>query len=262
MVSDIIAKMPKNVETLIDFGVGDEVAVNSKAKPILESSKSFKRYVPIDTADNNLSNAKQIIEDTLPNLIVSPLKGDFYNDEFDITGSDRYGLLLGATISNQEMNIGDVFPEDQIIEKIKALKSNLKSGAMLMSFDDNKDIVAALESYNHTNWHRMTTGVMYDVQALLSPEGGFHPSLWYYNPHVDKTNNVLHHAISPSVNQSFSIAGHDFNLHKGQRFVISNNIKFSKNLIQDLCGRAGFNISQDAWGSANHSLKMQELEIS
>ena len=198
-----------------------------------------------------------------PDLDISGIRGDFYEAQ-TVAGRHRLGILLGATISNQDMVVDGELPRDVIIERLRILGRNLRGdcdGRLVMSFDSNPDFKAAAKAYEHMSWMRMMTGLMYDVASKLKPEGDFSPSLWHYVPIIDERNHVVQQTISPSVDQSFSIDGYEFNVRRGDLFVITNNFKFPHDMFMGMVEEAGLVPNRVIANSNDHPMVFVEASV-
>ncbi|MBI1300569.1 MAG: hypothetical protein GC137_02825 [Alphaproteobacteria bacterium] len=260
LIPEFLRELGRDYDTLIDFGPGDERAVREKILPVVGVQKRLKRYTAIDSSLENLRSGTSVLNAERPDLEVEGIHGDFYDPQ-NVRGLNRLGVLLGATISNQDMRVGDDIPFQAIVERMRTLGRTTRGegqGHLVLSFDNNPDLKKAVKAYEHPSWMRMMTGLMYDVQTKLNPEGDFSPSLWHYVPIIDNDNHVIQQGISPSVDQSFSIGGHEFNLKRADLFVITNNIKFPHDLFMELVEAAGLRPNRVVAQSDDHPMVFVE----
>lgn len=263
LIPILLGRIKTDYDTIIDFGLGDISAVNNKIIPILRSQPALKRYVAIDISDNQLTLGTDIVQTKFPQIQTQSIKGDFYKTR-TISGTKRLGIFLGSTISNQEMMVGQKLPEQAIINRLITLGHTVKgneSGSLIISSDANPNLKHALNAYQHPSWIQMMTGLMYDIQDLAQPTGNFNPSLWHYAPVIDDKNHVLHQVITPTVNQSFAIDEHEFNIKKGEQFVVKNNFKYPLDLFTEIVQKAGLTILAPPIQSQNNPMAMLETHI-
>ncbi len=242
IIPEIINKIDKNYDTVVEFGIGDKISTEQKTLPLLKSLPDLKKYYAIDVSTENISSGFEILNKETNHIKTISIVNDFYADNNEIEGENRLGLCLGATISNQEMRIGREFPRERIINQLKTLGKTVKGnkrGNILLSIDANPNLDGALAAYQHPSWINMMTGLMYDVKELLKPKGDFNPSLWHYSPVIDREHHVIHQAISPSSNQYFSIDEHEFRIKEGEHFVVKNNFKYPYDVFIELSKQAG-----------------------
>ncbi len=263
VIPEIISKIDKSYDTVVEFGIGDKVATEQKTLPILKSLPSLKKYYAIDISEEQISSGFYMLNDHIKDIETIGIVNDFYAENDEVEGENRLGLCLGATISNQEMRIGKTFPRERIINQLKTLGNTVKGnkrGNILLSIDANPDLDAALAAYQHPSWNNMMTGLMYDVKDMLKPEGDFNPSLWHYSPVIDRDHHVIHQAISPSNDQNFSIDGNEFNIKSGEHFVVKNNFKYPYDVFVGLCEQAGLTHEENAKTSRRFNVAILSVE--
>lgn len=263
LIPELTKRIKHNYDTVIDFGLGNTRAVNNKTLPILLSQKKLESYVAIDVSDNSLSSGTQRIKDQFNKIKITKINGDFYQPHH-VKGNNKLGLFLGSTISNQNMMVGENFPRNDIIKHLKTLGKSVKGkeqSSLITSFDANPDLPAALNAYQHPSWISMMVGLMHDVQAELHPEGDFNPSMWHYAPTIDAQNHVLHHIITPTIDQRFIINGQEFNLKKGEQFVVINCFKYPIGLFNELLIEAEFSPDHPPVMSKEHTMTMIQSGI-
>ncbi len=256
LIPELLKTIPRDFDTVIDFGLGNERAINNKVLPILLSQKNLKRYVAIDISSDILKLGKEKLEQQFNHLNIEQIHGDFYAPH-KITGQNKLGIFLGSTISNQDMMIDENFPRTQIIKHLATLRETVKGnekGSLILSIDTNSDLQNAMNSYQHPSWISLMTGLMFDVKKELEPIGDFNPSMWHYNPIINKKNHVIQHSISPTSDQNFSISGQEFNLKKGELFVIINCFKYPLEFFNELLSEAGIITDTAPTLSDEHSL--------
>lgn len=263
MIPALVRSLRNDFDTVVDFGIGDSKALHHKTKPILRAQKNLKRYYPIDISNDNLETGLHDVITQFPHIIARGIQGDFYEGQSGIEGDKRLGLFLGTTISNIDMKLEEGFPRAEIVRKLATLAQTVKGdgrGSLVVSFDSNPDLDHALAAYQHSSWQRMMTGLMYDVQRLLHPEGKFNPSMWYYEGVIDREHRVLHQTIGPSIDQDFTIEGERFQIPKGRRFVVKNNWKPTVDQIYGMIEEAGLAPKTPVRGDS-HPMIMAEAEV-
>lgn len=263
LIPQLTNQISHDFDTVIDFGLGNQRAINNKTIPILLSQTNLKRYIAIDVSENSLLGGTQRVKNQFNKIHISRINGDFYN-QHDVEGIKRLGLFLGSTISNQDMIHGEEFPRNSIVNHLKTLGNTVKNsnqGTLIISFDSNPDLKSALSAYQHPSWISMMTGLMHDVAAELTPSGDFNPSMWHYAPKIDVQNNVLHHIICPTIDQTFCIGNIEFNLKKDDQFVIINCFKYPIDLFSELLTEAGFTPSNSPVRSTHNTMTLIDSHI-
>ena len=257
-VAQDIGQRHPDIDTVVDFGVGDKLAIMNKVLPIIRGLDNVKMYAGIDVSEDFLKAAcKRVSEGA--GILATPINGDFYKDRITLPGRKKLGLMLGSTITNQNMKEGDDFPRAEIVSKLSHIKQTMGAGNhMIFTYDSNPDPDSAMNAYDHVFWSRHVTGMMYEVNKYA--EGNVKPSAGGHKMVGDSNAHVIHQCSEATENQNFSIDGHDFHISKGERFVTVNNFKYPLKLFQDLCEEAGFNIGKSHQDHQNR-MRLQMLSI-
>ncbi|WP_421754201.1 L-histidine N(alpha)-methyltransferase [Croceimicrobium sp.] len=238
-----IGKNLKNVDTLVDFGVGDGQALNQKVIPLLNTMRGIKTYVGIDLSEDFLKAAQSDLKSHKPELNLVSINGDFFHEKLDLPGIKRMGLMLGSTITNLELKEGEEFPHARIVKRLKHLKSMLGQGNhFLPSFDANEDVPSIQKAYNSPIWSEFVTGIMYDVDKIAY--GDFSPKAWTHEMIWNSKAHALQHCATSTANQNFSFNEREFRILKGQRFVTVNTFKYPQSVFTSMAEGAGCEIEE------------------
>ena len=128
---------------LIEFGAGDGLKTKILLKHFLEQKLSFK-YTPIDISGSALNNLAKDLSGELPDLKVSPVKGEYFEALHTLYGDSserKIVLFLGSNIGN--------FTEKEAIHFLNKLSNELNKGDLaFIGFDLKKDPDIILSAYN------------------------------------------------------------------------------------------------------------------
>lgn len=253
-----ISKQMNDVDTVVDFGVGDDLAIVNKALPIIKGIESAKTYIGIDISAQFLQAAcKRVANDTA--LETQCIQSDFYKLGNPLTGQKRLGMMFGSTITNQNMMEGEAFPHEAITGKLGRLKNVVgEGGKMLINYDGNRDSESVLKAYDHVFWSRHVTGIAYDIANIA--QGDFKIDSWAHKRIWDKNAHVLHQCIEATQDQHFSINEHDFRIKKGARFVAVNNFKYPSDIFKSLAHNAGFEVGP-TYSDPQSRMHIQTLSV-
>ncbi len=97
-------------------------------------------------------------------------------------------------------------------------------------------------------------------EAALSPKGNFDPSIWRHIKIVDEKNHVMHQCITPSIDQYFTFDGYEFDIKKGELFVINNNFKIPLDIMISILNDANLNCVIDPVRSKDHPMVILEVD--
>jgi uncharacterized SAM-dependent methyltransferase len=256
-------KLQKDYDSMIEFGVGDEKSLSTKTMPIIHALPKLERYYGFDFSKDSLDVAQKFLSEHAPDVVIYDVLADFYKTPLKPEGKRVLGSFLGTTISNLNMMVGGKFPKNELIGNLKKLVADSKgeeSGSLVFSFDSNTDWNHVQEAYNHHDYRRVITGLMYDIDTILKPEGNFNPAGWHHVQVVDEKNYVVHQCVAPSEDQYFKIGGCVFDIKKGDTpFVVVNTFKIPLDIMIDMADEAKVKCLGEPIRSKDHPMVMLEV---
>ena len=245
------------VDTVVDFGVGDGEAVNDKVVPILKGLHGVSSYIGVDLSAEFLKTAQLCIAAQFPTISAQGIQTDFFASSFALPDTRCLGLMLGSTVTNLDMCMGDIFPCSHVVERLSHLKGLMgKGNHLLISYDANADIHSIQAAYSDPYWKRFVTGIMYDVAPITL--GDFSPAHWKHSAVWNEKAHVLHQCAEATQDMAFSIDKEAFEIAKGERFVTVNLFKFPAPLFQSMCKEAGFEV-KDSYADYQNRMCLQLL---
>jgi len=131
---------------LIEFGAGDGLKTKLLLSHFTEEKADFT-YCPIDISATALEELADDLAQTIPNLKVKPINGDYFS-AFDQLNQDsktrKVVLFLGSNIGN--------FKNQDAVDFLKALRQLLNPGDLLvMGYDLKKHPQVILNAYNDSS---------------------------------------------------------------------------------------------------------------
>ncbi|MBO6516080.1 MAG: L-histidine N(alpha)-methyltransferase [Bacteroidia bacterium] len=247
----------EDVNTLVDLGVGEIAAIENKVIPLLRELRNVRTYQGVDLSSDFLQVAENRLKSKFPALNVENVHADFYKHKIQFEGQKRLGLMLGLTITNQEMKEGQKFPRDEFIQRLGIHRKNIgNDNDMLISHDANANIAQVMASYRNKFWARHVTGIMYDVQKIA--DGDFSAKDWMYKAVWNADAHVIHQCAVATRSQDFEIDEQVFSVKSGQRFVTVNNFKIPRRQFTGLCHDAGFRVKK-GYGDNGNKVFIQHL---
>lgn len=127
---------------LIELGAGDGTKTKVLLRHFLEQGAQF-RYRPIDISGNVLAQLESDLRDSLPDLPVDSLEGDYFDVLSRLSGEDirKVILFIGGNIGNFRVRGATDF--------LRQLGEQLHPGDLLLiGFDLKKDPQTILDAYN------------------------------------------------------------------------------------------------------------------
>tara|TARA_A200000113_G_scaffold91999_1_gene82373 strand:- start:2197 stop:3129 length:933 start_codon:yes stop_codon:yes gene_type:complete len=242
-------------DVIIDFGPGGKEAVINKAMPVLRASGAGI-YTGIDISENFLIGAGEVANDN--GFKARMIKADFGQPQINLPNGSKLGLLFGCAITNQEMLEDEEIPREKIITALSDFNRHLGIGAsLLVTYDNNPNKTAAL-AYKHKYWSAHCEGLMKQVDQKLKIGGDFDPQSWKHEAHWNSKASTVQQILTAQKPQTLITENANYHFSAGQRFVVCNNIKFSKNEFKTLSSAAGF--SQESHAKHN-TLRLDHLKI-
>ncbi len=251
---------------LVDFGQGPAQAVRNKTVPIMRQLKNIVAYCPLDTCEDYIYEAGEIIAQERPDLPVHGYHVDYLKDEIKIPKSkSAIGLFFGGTIGNVAGHPHDGLPEDLIISQMHTFKNILgENSSMIMTNDTNQDEASILQSYNHQMQVAFGSNLMHRIKRDLPVYGNFDPTAWHYEPIWHAKNHQLCHTIICDKSQNFLLGNERFNIKAGEKFILNNSFKFPVEKIKLWSEAAGFSVqdhfTDDQSRQAVYLLKAKSFE--
>ena len=245
-------------DTVVDFGVGSK-AFADKVKHIIKSLKNAKLYSGIDISKDMLQQVHSTVTKLLPDLKIETQHVDFHGEKVILGGERRLGLILGCSITNQNMMEGGGFPHDDIVKNFKDFIKHLENGnELLVTYDANTNGNKAIAAYSNKFWSEHVTGLMYDAQKKLKKAGDFSASDWSHQAIWDEHAKVIHQCVVANRAQTMETKDRTYRFKQGERFVAVNNFKYTPNRFNDICEDAGYRIGQR---SSKNTIQLQHLNI-
>lgn len=239
LISNLSSKLShlSHIDTVIDLGVGGEMATVNKAIPVIKGLGNVKNYVGVDISKDFVEAACQRVANDL-HIHAVQVHGDFYKIQQKMPGQSRLGIMFGSTITNQNMKENDVFPRHDIVTQLEKIGSLIgKGNNLLISFDANEDRDSAINAYENKFWSGHVTGIMYDIRDIA--KGDFSADAWVHKKVWGKDVAVIHQCAEATRDQNFTIDEEEFSIRKGDRFVTVNNFKYPVELFKSMCEEAG-----------------------
>ena len=236
---------------LVEFGSGS----SRKTRILIDHLEEIAAYVPIDIADEALSEAADRLESHYPNLDVLPVHADF-NQDIDlpdaINGTPKLGFFPGSTIGNFDHDGAGRFLSDA--RGLLGKKSSFLVGVdlkksldiLLPAYDDAKGVTAEFILNLLRRINNELDGDLdlakFDHEAVYNEEAG----------------RVELYIVSRE-EQQISVQGITFDLKKGERIHTENSHKFSIEEFQAIAASSGWKPAQ-VWTDKRELFSLHYLQ--
>jgi dimethylhistidine N-methyltransferase len=236
-----LAKAIPSNAVLLEFGSG----ASDKTRLLLDAAPWISDYVPIDISEDALRQATIRLSHDYPNLVVTPVFGDFTTEiqlPAGLNGRPLVGFFPGSTIGNFTPLQAKILLRD--MQAVLGNDALLIVGAdivkdkqtMVAAYDDAEGVTAAFNKNLLTRINRELGG-NFDLDAFD------HLAVW--NP-VQARMEM--HLVS-KVDQIVTAARHSFAFKMGERLHTENSHKFTLDLMQTLAAAADYSVEKH-WISA------------
>lgn len=219
---------------LVEYGAGAAV----KVRIVLDALINPASYVAIDISFEHLNAALAGISADYPGLAVTPLKGDFLADSFDVKLPHQgtpVGFFPGSTIGN----MSDVEIE-KFLSGARALLG--KDAHFILGADLRKDPEILIPAYDDSakitaqfNLNLLKR-INHELAGTIDVAQFAHRALW-----SDEKSRIEMHIESLS-DQTFKVADRVFTLKQGETIHTENSRKFSLSDLEKLANANGWEI--------------------
>lgn len=227
---------------LIELGAGDGTKTKVLMSHFLDAHADFT-YIPIDISQNVLDQLEGDLAESLPELQVDPVQGDYFDAlaKLNLDGDTKEVVLfLGSNIGNFSNEGGKQF--------LSQLGKNLSKGDLLLiGFDLMKDPQTILNAYSDKlgvtkefNLNLLTRinnelGADFDIEKF--------EHLPTYNPINGETRSHLLSTVKQNVYIEVLDTTFTFDAWEAIHTEISQ--KYSPKMIEEFAEAAGFRIVQN-----------------
>lgn len=219
---------------LIEPGSGS----STKTRLLLDHLDRPAAYVPIDISEQHLLETAATLRTEYPHLTILPLAGDFSNHLAlpELPPHRRRVVYFpGSTIGN--------FDHDEASEFLhEAARTAGPGGALLIGVDLKKDPAILERAYDDEQGvtaafnRNLLERIVRELDADLDPDAFEHRAVW--NEDASRVELFLVAARD----QQISVAGHTFDLARGEAIHTENSHKYSVDAFARLAAPAGFTL--------------------
>ncbi len=218
--------------TLVEYGASDE----AKAMFLLQADPGrISAYVPVDVAENALSDMAARLRHTMPDLAVHPVCADFNRQVALPAGLDapRLGFFPGSTIGNLEPDVACTFlrraraalgDTSWLVVGVDVRK---EPDILLPAYDDADGITAAF-NLNMLRRLNREAAARFDLRQFS------HLAIW------NDTESRIEMHLRSTVAQTVQVAGTRIRFQAGETIHTENSYKHSIAAFQGLAAAAGW----------------------
>ena len=224
--------LPKEV-TILEFGVGTEIAFRNKTLPFLKAIPDLALYVPIDLCVNYLIQAQEILAQELPEVNFNGIETDFVKNVSIVQDFvNPVVFFKGSTITNM--------PPEQCIEFFSCLSDALPSGGLLIvGQDSNASEISLHQAYVHQIVEDFVLSIFYRFKRDY-PTQNFMPNAFKYQFNWLPNIYCVKHTAVATQAQTFNLKGNLIEIQTNDEFHIVSSYKYPVEFFQDMAKQGGF----------------------
>ena len=242
---------------IIELGAGD----GSKTLSFLQEGVRLGvdiHYYPMDISPDILNKNKHMIHDHLPDLVIRPIAGNFFNtlSEIPKKSPHRVILFMGSNIGNlNDREIAELF------EKIRTVM--IPGDALLVAFDLRKSPRTILKAYDDSAGvtRKFNLNLLQRINREL--DANFDLSGFEFYPLYDPVSGTVCSYLISTRKQKVQVDDgrytFDFAPFEAIRTEISR--KFSVSEIEQICSANGFS-TMNHYVSEEYQYTITHLELS
>lgn len=220
---------------LIELGAGDAIKSSYLLQYLVDQGATFS-FMPIDISGNILSVLKNKLNNSIPNLEIICLKGEYFEmiDQATTLSSRRKVVLfLGSNIGNMEY--------EQALQFCSELKDKLSAGDyLLIGFDLKKHPKTILQAYDDRTG--ITASFNLNLLKRINQElaADFDISQFEHYQTYDPSTGACRSYLISLINQQVTIGEYQIPFYENEAIFMEISQKFSPEDIHDLARESGF----------------------
>ncbi|WP_400261134.1 L-histidine N(alpha)-methyltransferase [Sphingobacterium sp. SG20118] len=220
---------------LIELGAGDAIKSSYLLQYLVDQGATFS-FMPIDISGNILSVLKNKLNNSIPNLEIICLKGEYFEmiDQATTLSSRRKVVLfLGSNIGNMEY--------EQALQFCSELKNKLSAGDyLLIGFDLKKHPKTILQAYDDRTG--ITASFNLNLLKRINQEldADFDISQFEHYQTYDPSTGACRSYLISLINQQVTIGEYQIPFYENEAIFMEISQKFSPEDIHDLARESGF----------------------
>jgi len=220
---------------LIELGAGDASKSMHLIRYLKEQGTDF-RYMPIDISGNILSVLEQKLQDSIPNLDIQSLEGEYFDMLYKaslLSSRRKVILFLGSNIGNMEL--------EEAYRFCFELRKNLNKGdVVLIGFDLKKEPNTILNAYNDTKGVTASFNLNLLERINKELEADFIITQFEHYETYDPLTGACRSYLISLQEQQVKIGEHVFHFAANEPVYMEVSQKFSIEDTEKMAAQSGF----------------------
>ena len=233
---------------LIELGAGDGTKTKYLLNGLLDAGYQFE-YLPVDISLNVLNHLQDSLLEELPELIVKPQHGDYFEilSETQSSQLPKVVLFLGSNIGNLK--------DHQAAQFIYDLGVYLKPGDKLMiGVDKVKPVDVVLPAYNDKAGltSQFNINLLHRINVELG--GDFQLDDFYHAPEYTQEEGIARSFLTSKKDQTVTISqtGKSYDFHAGEKIHMEISRKYTTEIMNEIIRDTDFEIIEVLSDSLNY----------
>jgi L-histidine Nalpha-methyltransferase len=247
-----IASLAGHGRVLIEFGSGS----SRKTSLLLEALKRVPAYIPIDIAEESLTEAAAWLAERHQGLTILPLIADFTKTRSlppAARGKPRLGFFSGSTI-------GNLTPDEARAFLANAAELLGSGSAFLVGVDLKKSETILVPAYNDSRGVTAAFNLNLLVRANRELGANFDLSRFAHDAVWNKAAGRIEMYVVSLAAQTVRVAGRSFSFAEGERIHTENSHKYTVSEFQALAGASGWTPVK-AWTDPDQLFSLHLLRL-
>ncbi len=221
---------------LVELGPGDGTKTIHLLKKLLEQGYTYD-YLPIDISQHALNGLVSMLAETVPDLTVKPLQGDYFVKLGTIRSDQRpkVVLVLGSNIGN--------LPDQEAAAFIDQLSATLNPGdKILLGVDLVKPQAIVLPAYNDAQGVTAAFNLNLLDRINRELEGNFDLSQFEHLATYEESEGIARSYLVSKTEQTVTIYGQAFHFDAGESIHMEISRKYNDTVINEILLDTGIHV--------------------
>lgn len=231
---------------LIELGAGDAMKSSYLMRYLVNQGVNFN-YMPIDISGNILSLLKTNLQNSIPNLDITCLKGEYFDmidQATSLSSRRKVVLFLGSNIGNMELEEAAIF--------CATLKEKLNPGDyLLIGFDLKKHPKTILDAYDDDAGITAQFNLNLLARINRELEANFDLKQFEHYQTYDPLSGACRSYLISLTDQQILIGDQQITFLENEAIDMEISQKFSTHDIQQLAHQSGFSHIGELYDSKN-----------
>lgn len=235
-------RVPFNI---IELGAGDGLKTNELLKYLVQQRVEFT-YIPIDISGEAMQQLKGKLAQSMPNLDVRPVVGDYFKvlDDLDSEGRPNLYLFMGGNIGNYE--------KEGALKLLKMLRDVMQhNGRLMTGFDLRKNPHVIQKAYDDSEGITRSFNLNLLTRMNRELDADFDLDAFDFYSFYNPRNGEVRSMLVSLANQEVQVGALEQSFHFQANELIHTELskKYTLAEIEGLAAGSGFSVQKNFFDS-------------